>query len=287
MSVQETATYQYKDTFSLSVVDFEKACVVNHPEKIDSYNIFWIKEGKGTYHIDFKEYSFDGSVLFFLSPGQVFSVESEKIKEAYRLSFVRDFYCIQTHDKEVACNGVLFNNVYETPFVKPCENDSKKLTFIIENLIEEFNNESTAQYDMLQSYLTQFIILSVRVKKEYNTVEENADSKLFKDFSTLVEFNYRKLHTVTAYAERLGLSPKSLTKHFQKIGTQTPSDFIKERILLEAKRKLIYTDSSVKEIAFDLGFNDPAYFHTIFHKIDFKITTYSSKKSLKTSLSKY
>ena len=266
MAIQDIATYSFQDTFSLSVIDFEKACVVNHPEQIDAYNIFWIKEGKGTYHIDFKEYSFDGNVLFFLSPGQVFTVDSEEIKEAYRLSFVRDFYCIQTHDKEVACNGVLFNNVYKTPFVKPCESDSAKLSFILESLIDEFQNESTAQYDMLQSYLKQFIILSVRVKKEYDTIEENAESKLFKDFSTLVEFNYTKLHSVTDYAERLGLSPKSLTKHFQKIGAQTPSDFIKNRIVLEAKRKLIYTDFSVKEIAFDLGFNDPAYFTRFFTK---------------------
>ena len=266
MAAQDIATYQFKNTFSLSVVAFDKACVVNHAEQIDSYNIFWIKEGKGTYHIDFKEYSFDGNVMFFLSPGQVFSVDSEKIKEAYRLSFVRDFYCIQTHDREVACNGVLFNNVYKIPFVKPCESDTKKLDFILESLIEEFQNESTAQYDMLQSYLKQFIILSVRVKKEYDTLEENTESKLFKDFSTLVEFNFKKLHSVTDYAERLGLSPKSLTKHFQKIGTQTPSDFIKKRILLEAKRKLIYTDASVKEIGFDLGFNDPAYFTRFFTK---------------------
>ena len=266
MAVQDIARYQYKDTFSLSVVDFEKACVVNQPEQIDSYNIFWIKEGKGTYHIDFKEYSFDGSVLFFLSPGQVFSVASEQIKEAYRLSFAKDFYCIQTHDKEVACNGVLFNNVYETPFVIPCESDRKKLDFILESLIEEFKNEGTAQYDMLQTYLKQFIIFSVRVKKEGHEVKDSIESKLFKDFSTLVEFNFTTLHSVTDYAERLGLSPKSLTKHFQKIGTQTPSDFIKERILLEAKRKLIYTDSSVKEIAFDLGFNDPAYFTRFFTK---------------------
>ena len=95
MAIQDIQSYQFQNTFSLSVVDFEKACVVNQPEKIDSYNIFWIKEGKGTYHIDFDEYTFDGNVLFFLSPGQVFTVDSEQIKEAYRLSFVRDFYLLQ------------------------------------------------------------------------------------------------------------------------------------------------------------------------------------------------
>lgn len=266
MAIQDIATYSYQDTFSLSVIDFEKACVVNHPERIDAYNIFWIKEGKGTYHIDFEEFSFDGNVLFFLSPGQVFTVDTEEIKEAYRLTFVRDFYCIQTHDKEISCNGVLFNNIYETPFIELEEKESKKLNFILSELIEEFKLNEAAQYDMLQSYLKQFIIHSVRVRKERHIMKDDVESKLFKDFSTLVEFNFTKLHSVTDYAERLGVSPKSITKHFQKIGTQTPSDFIKNRIVLEAKRKLIYTDASVKEIAFDLGFNDPAYFTRFFTK---------------------
>ena len=266
MAVQDIQTYTYKDTFSLSVVRFEKACVVHKPEQLNTYSIYWIKEGKGTYNIDFNSYSFDDNVLFFLSPGQVFSVDSEKIKEAYKISFVRDFYCIQTHDKEVSCNGVLFNNIYETPLVKPCKEDTAKLDFILENLIEEFQQEETAQYDMLQAYLKQFIILSVRIKKEDFALKDDRETKLYKDFSALVDLNFRKEHSVTYYAERLGLSPKSITKHFQKIGTVTPSDYIKNRIILEAKRQLIYSDDSVKHIAYDLGFNDPAYFTRFFTK---------------------
>ena len=266
MAIQDIQTYSYKDTFSLSVIQFDKACVVNKPEQLNAYSIYWIKEGKGTYNIDFESYSFDGNVLFFLSPGQVFSVDSEKIKEAYKISFVRDFYCIQTHDKEVSCNGVLFNNIYETPFVRPCEEDTAKLDFILENLIEEFQHQETAQYDMLQTYLKQFIILSVRIKKEDYIIKEDTETKLFKDFSTLVDLNFKKEHSVTYYGERLGLSPKSITKHFQKIGATTPSDYIKNRIILEAKRQLIYSDDSVKQIAYGLGFNDPAYFTRFFTK---------------------
>ena len=266
MAVQEISTHTYKDIFSLSVIQFEKACTFNKPEHTDAYSIYWIKQGKGTYNIDFESYTFNDNVLFFLSPGQIFSVESEEIKEAYKLTFVRDFYCIQTHDKEVACNGVLFNNVYETPFVKPCESDTKKLNFILESLIDEFNENETAQYDMLQSYLKQFIILSVRVKKEHHIIKNDEETKLFKDFSLLVNQNFKTLHAVTDYANRLGVSPKSLTKHFQKIGLQTPSDFIKNRIVLEAKRQLIYTDDSVKQIAYSIGFNDSAYFTRFFKK---------------------
>ena len=267
MAVQDISTYSFKDIFSLSTVQFEKACIFNKPEQINGYTIYWIKEGKGVYNIDFKSYAFNDNILFFLSPGQVFSVDSEKIKEAYKLTFVRDFYCIQTHDQEVACNGVLFNNVYETPFVRPCEEDTKKLQFILNSLIDEFKRkEVAAQYDMLQAYLKQFIIHSVRVQKQHQTIKTDPETKLFKDFSILVEQNFKTQHSVTYYANRLGISAKSLTKHFQKTGSQTPSKFIKSRIILEAQRQLLYSNDSVKQIAYGLGFNDSAYFTRFFKK---------------------
>ncbi|MEX6626802.1 helix-turn-helix domain-containing protein [Tenacibaculum salmonis] len=266
MAIQDIKTYKYQEIFSLQTVQFEKACIVNKPTQINTYKIFWIKEGNGTYHIDFERYSFNSGVLFFLSPGQVFSVTSEKVKEAYQLSFDQDFYCVQAHDSEISCNGVLFNNVYETPFVKPSKKDSQKLDFIIDSLVDEFENTKTAKYDMLQAYLKQFIIHSVRIKKEYNLIKEDDETKLFKDFSLLVSQNFKKLHSVSDYANRLGISPKSLTKHFQKINSKTPSDFIKNRIIIEAKRQLLYSTDAIKYIAFDLGFNDPAYFSRFFTK---------------------
>jgi AraC family transcriptional activator of pobA len=266
MAVQDIVKHSYKDSFSVSEVQFEKACTIAHNEQQNAYSIYWIQEGKGTYNIDFECYTFTDNMLFFLSPGQVFTVDSEEIKTAYKLTFARDFYCIQTHDKEVACNGILFNNIYETPFVKPCKKDTAKLNFILDGLIDEFQQNETAQYDMLQSYLKQFIICIVRVKKENHVLKEDIETRLFKDFSLLVEQNFRKLHTVKAYASRLGISPKSVTKHFQKLGVLKPSSFIKNRILLESKRLLIYTDKNVKEIAFELGFNDPAYFTRFFTK---------------------
>jgi len=266
MAITELTTYSFNDIFTISEIDFNTSCLVNKTEQIDTYTIFWIKDGKGTYNIDFKNYSFEGNTLLFLTPGEIFSIVSEEIHKAYRLTFIRDFYCIETHDKAIACNGVLFNNIYETPFIKPCKKDSAKLSFIIDSIIDELSQESTAQYDMLQSYLKQFIIHTVRIKNEHHVIKDDSESRLFKDFSLLVEQNFKQLHTITDYANRLGVSPKSLTKHFQKLGATTPSTFLKNRIVLEAKRELFYTNKTVKEIAFELGFNDPAYFTRFFTK---------------------
>jgi AraC family transcriptional activator of pobA len=123
---------------------------------------------------------------------------------------------------------------------------------------------------MLQFYRKQFMICAVRVKKENRPIKEVTETRLFKDCSVLVDQNFKTLHTVTSYSDRLGISPKSVTKHFQKLGGIKPSTFIKNRILLEAKRLLVYIDKSVKEIAFELGFNDPSYFTRLFTKVVLK-----------------
>ncbi len=119
---------------------------------------------------------------------------------------------------------------------------------------------------MLQSYLKQFIVHSVRMIGSSVSLKDDIETRLYKDFSVLVEQNFKSIHSVTEYANRLGLSPKSLSKHFQKIGTETPSDLIKSRIITEAKRQLLYSSKAIKHIAFDLGFNDPAYFSRFFTK---------------------
>ncbi|NER13139.1 helix-turn-helix domain-containing protein [Leptobacterium flavescens] len=273
MSLHQIKTYCFdpknENSFQLSVIDFDHACVVSKSRLIDTFNIFWIRRGKGSYNIDFKSYSFDEEVILFLTPGQVFSVESEFIQEAYWLSFEPDFYCIETHDKEISCNGILFNNVYESPYVNPSAGDSEKLCFILENMVEEFEKkeDTSGHLDMLQTLLKQFIIFSVRVKNlNQPFADSSEETLLYKNFSLLLEKNYNKIHSVSEYAGRLGVSPKSLTKHLHRIGAASPSELIRDRILLEAKRLLLYSEFTVKEIALSLGFNDPAYFTRFFTK---------------------
>ncbi|MGY0041525.1 helix-turn-helix domain-containing protein [Pedobacter sp. NJ-S-72] len=68
------------------------------------------------------------------------------------------------------------------------------------------------------------------------------------------------------YAELLNRSPKTLSNLFAIYNHKSPLAVIQERIVLEAKRLLIYTDKSAKEIAYDLGFDDAAYFSNFFKK---------------------
>jgi AraC-like DNA-binding protein len=92
----------------------------------------------------------------------------------------------------------------------------------------------------------------------------NNDLEFFRKFTQLVEAHYKQKHNVANYADLLLIAPKTLTHRFKRLGLPQPNEIIKNRIILEAKRLLVHTDKSAKEIAYSLGYDDPAYFSRLF-----------------------
>ena len=266
--VQATDTEEY--SFKLCSVHFDEACTIKDQIQNDLFNIIWIKDGMSKYQIDFSIYDIDTECIFFLTPGQVFKVESEEIKIGYRLAFSQDFYCVETQSKETGCNGVLFNNIYEVPFINPNKSEKSELEAIILKMFDEFKNPGAAHKEMLNTYLKLFLIVATRIKlrqQDMNQSEKDVpDPNLVYEFSQLVERNFRKYHSVSDYANLLNLSPKTLSKQLHRLKGKSPSVLIKDRLILEAKRDLNYSNLSVKEIAYQLGFDDPAYFTRFFKK---------------------
>ncbi len=254
---------------SLGEVFLNQESPVNQSEIINQFRILWIREGSAKYQIDFKKFEVDKEIILFLSPGQVFQIETEHIKKANILSFQKDFYCIEMHDSEVSCNGLFFFNIYNLPYLSLLPEESAELRVVYNQLKKEIQNPGAVHSDLLKTYLKLFLIQTVRIRKEKQSqqfVMIGVDNDFYREFSQLVEKNYRQKHAVADYADLLNLTPKALTKKLQKITNVSPSIVIQERVLLEAKRELIYSNKSIKEIAFGLGFSDPAYFSRFFTK---------------------
>lgn len=87
---------------------------------------------------------------------------------------------------------------------------------------------------------------------------------IIRRFSLLLETNFKQQHEVRFYAAALNKSPKTLSNVFALLKQPSPSVLIRNRIILEAKRYLHYTEKSAKEIAFELGFESPAHFSRFF-----------------------
>lgn len=226
--------------------------------------ILYIKAG-GRVTIDFREYILVQDALFFISPGQFNELGDQA--EGKMLYYNRDFYCIEIHDKEVACDGILFHNVYDIPVVYLDEFQSARMASIFEELGEEFLHQDSTMEEMLRILLKKVIIIGTRIWKQKNMIigdEIGHEAEFFRRFSQLVEWNYYKHHTVAEYAELLKITPKALSKRIGKVHRSGPNEIIKERIILEAKRLLAHTSMSVKEIGYKLGYDDPSYFIRLF-----------------------
>ncbi|MEF9480027.1 AraC family transcriptional regulator [Chryseobacterium sp. 1B4] len=140
---------------------------------------------------------------------------------------------------------------------------------LFQNIKDELEWKDSSAEEMIRTYVKQIIIRATRKWKKQNLDNNTfripgSELDIFRDFSRLLEIHFREKHHVADYAELLHMAPKTLTHKFKHLNLESPNQFIINRILLEAKRLLFYTDKPVKEIAYDLGYEDPAYFNRLF-----------------------
>jgi len=218
--------------------------------------------------VDLAHYTVKQPSLFFVSPNQHLDIKRSGIEEGYFVFYNRDFYCIQIHDDEVACDGLLFNNIHNMPMVLLEQDETSFFTSVFGQMADEFSLEDVSREEMIRTYLKQVFIKSARLWKKQNLdkelVQQNNDLEFFRKFTMLVEEHYKKKHNVSDYAELLYMAPKTITHKFKRLKLPQPNDVIKNRIVLEAKRLLAHTNLTSKEIAYMLGYEDPAYFSRLF-----------------------
>lgn len=190
--------------------------------------------------------------------------------------FNRAFYCINDHDSEVSCNGILFFGTQDLPIITIPPEQEHKFNILYEVFKEEFDTSDRIQGDMLQMLLKRLIIICTRLAKEQHFLKSlnNEEIEIMRKFNVLVDTHFKTKRKVSEYAELLFKSPKTLSNLFAIYNQKSPQQIILERLALEAKRLISFTDKQHQEIAFELGFNDAAHFSKFFKKM----TGYSPSK---------
>jgi AraC-like DNA-binding protein len=234
----------------------------------DFIKILFLKAG-GKIIIDFKQHKTETDTLFFINKSQVYKLSDADKSEGVLLYYNRDFYCVEIHDNEVSCDGILYNNVYEIPAIALSKIESGTIQNILDDIKYETVNEDVANEEMIRILLKQIIIKATRIWKSEHQIDKvvkNQELEFLRKFSQLVELHFKKLHTVADYANLLFVTPKNLNKKVTQFGKQSPNEIIKTRIILEAKRLLAHTALTIKEIGYSLGYEDDAYFIRLFTK---------------------
>lgn len=195
------------------------------------------------------------------------------------LVFNREFYCVHTYDSEVSCNGLLFFGSNTSPVLKLDSKEIKRLQTLYSVLQEEFTVSDSNQEEMLRILLKRFIIRCTRLAKEQilKSNDKQSDIDLVRQFNVLVEEHFKTKKSVSEYAKLMFKSPKTVTNVFSKYSESSPLQVIHKRVIMEAKRMLLYTDMSAKEVGYELGYSDPAQFSKLFKNITGKTTTQFKK----------
>lgn len=256
-------------TLAFKVFSFEDNSPFDHLQRLNYYSIILITEGQGKLKADFAEYVIAQNTMLCFSPYQPFMIESEMGVKGTAINFHPDFFCIHLHHKEVACNGVLFNNIYKPPFVILEQKDADHFYGIIGQMKTEMQNLALAQYELLLSYLKIFLITASRLKVDQTpqAKQDFANTKepfILQTLKDAIDQHYKTKHTASDYASLLNITPKALAKITKTHFNKTLTGLIAEKIIIEAKRELYLTNKSVKEIAYELGYEDEHYFSRFF-----------------------
>lgn len=235
--------------------------------------LLWFLEDDNHLKVDNKHAHYNKNQVICLT--EFHKVEVLDLKKTRMIRFNRDFYCVIDHDSEVSCKGILFFGASQLPFFTIQKSDLKVFETVFDMFILELETQDNLQLSMLQMMLKRFLILSTRLFKnqtEYQKMDSQ-QTNLIREYNFLVEQFFKTKHTVSEYAELLNKSPKTLSNIFSRFSNKTPLQYIQERKMLEARRLLRYTDISIKEIAFELGFEDIHAFSRFFKNIEKKSPT--------------
>ena len=142
------------------------------------------------------------------------------------------------------------------------------LVDLLDKMLAEFTVDQGWQNTMLQSYINVLLVyLSRLYTEQFPSKLGLPNQELLRKFRAAIDRHFHSLHHVADYADLLHLTPNHLTECVKQQSGKTAIEHIHERVVMEAKRQLLHTDLSTKEIAWQIGFADVSYFHRFFKRL--------------------
>lgn len=288
MKTKESIGDFYKRTFSLdelpesicgqsigniNIFSRDNCPLISPYRRRDYYKISLII-GNGTLHYADRWIYIDKPALLFSNPRVPYSWEAESEEQ-------KGWFCLFTD--QFLQNNEHIGNLQESPLFKTggnpiyflTDSQTKNAEIIMKKMVEEISSDYIHKYDLLRNYLQILMHEALKMNPaECFEKYKNASQRVVTLFMELMERqfpidgpeNYLKLKSAVDYAAQLNIHVNSLNRSMKTITGKTTSDLIAERIIKEAKALLHHTDWNVNEIAYGLGFEEPAYFTNYFKR---------------------
>ena len=237
------------------------------PHRAEFYHIFWIQKGIAKYLVDFEPVVVKANSFLFINKDRVQAIDNSSKHDGRLLLFTDNFFAKSAEDTKYLHTTILFNDLLDIPIINLKSSTALQTIFnAIETELEQEND--VYQYHLLHNLLHNLLLLAERERRKqgFKEIAKGADLDYTVLFRDLLETQYKTLKSVNGFAAQMNVSEKRLTNATTKTMGKSPKTIIDERVMLEAKRLLIHTNLSIKEVGYDLGFEEPTNFIKYFRK---------------------
>lgn len=260
-SVQTFRFEMTKLNHTVDNVDF-----VVEPHRHDYYHMMYITNGVGEHSIDFKTFEIKPNAIFFVSPGQVHALRVSPDVEGYVISFNKDFFHL--NNTQTRLDFPFFHSISNAPVVYLSSDKEPKISQTWDDLYEEYQLSHSSTVKMLKAL---FEVLLIRISRVYTQQPIHQETTVYlttqlRTLESLIDTHFKTQKLLSDYANLMHVTPKHLNSICKKGLNKTVTNLIHERLLIEAKRLLLFTTNSITDITFELGFTDKSYFMRFFKK---------------------
>lgn len=234
------------------------------PHKLSYYYFVFVDQGSETVTIDLQDFTVSDSQVVFGLPNQLFAHSaSDKHNQQCKIGFDENTLTLLPHAYPFLVNPLNANVITFDPDAK---HRVKAVLSILFQLLHSPGKQKNADIILahVNALLTEFN--SAYFEQSSQVSPSNPKLSKYIAFKLAVETHLTEQHNVHTIADQLAMTPSSLYGVVKEFSGFSPKEWITNRLIQEAQRKLQYSSLSVKELAYELGYNDPDYFSRLFKK---------------------
>ncbi|MEM7343748.1 MAG: helix-turn-helix domain-containing protein [Chloroflexota bacterium] len=240
------------------------------PHRHNFQEIMWVKSGQGQHIIDNQTLEISPHTFYIIAKGQIHYFTTGVDLIGYLIRFTDEF--LPDLPATQSWPTTWFNNFtnYHTLPIDP--DHVPAFEHLLTQMSDSYEtHDQFGMYEVLQHLL---MVLLIKLEQQRRRLPAppgpdaaETDPTGVQTFLNLMEMEFRRNHQVSYYATRLTMTPRQLSSMTKKVLGQTAKQVIEARLILEAKRYLLYSNLSIKEISHALGYKDPSYFSKAFKKL--------------------
>lgn len=257
---------------------------INDPVRRPHSQIIWVTRGAGYFTVDVEKFQMIDNVIYTIPPGRFHQFRPTDLITGYVLSFNPDFLNLAIEGqgrpffKEIGADLNRVNMV-------ELRSDYPVLQNLLADIIRELETHLMLRLEILSGLFKVFLMY---IKRMATTIrQEEASShkmRLFNNFYAKLDKEYKTKKQVAEYASELSVSPSYLTDVVKKVSGYSASHHIQQRMVQEAKRLAMYSDASMKMVAYTLGFDDLSHFSKFFKNFaGISFTEYKKSNSIRST----